>query len=103
MRISNTTSASTSKMWMNPPNVYALTTPSSQSTSRITNIVQSIRFLLVTTRAHVRFIAGLRFVVGLCSLRLIIGGGLYALRLLVPIFPLRDARAYRYQRGVCEA
>ena len=32
---------------MNPPNVYELTNPSSQSTSKITNIVQSIRFLSV--------------------------------------------------------
>jgi hypothetical protein len=33
-------------MWMNPPNVYEETTPSSHSTSRITKIVQSIFHLL---------------------------------------------------------
>src|SRR6266481_6402171 len=31
---------------MNPPSVYELTNPSSHSTSRITNIVQSIRLFL---------------------------------------------------------
>jgi hypothetical protein len=31
-------------MWMKPPMVYELTRPKSQSTSKITNIVQSIGF-----------------------------------------------------------
>src|SRR5215469_7582507 len=70
MRMSNTTSARTSKMWMNPPSVYELTTPSSHSTSRITNIVQSIESLLVATEIHIGSLLVLRFAVGLCSLRL---------------------------------
>src|SRR6266496_2413967 len=36
---------------MNPPSVYELTSPSSQSTSKITNIVHSMIFLSV--RSHV--------------------------------------------------
>jgi len=34
--------ASSSRMWMNPPNVYEVVTPNSHITMRITKIVQSI-------------------------------------------------------------
>jgi len=40
--MTSTTSARTSKIWINPPNVYELTRPSNHRTSRITKIVQSI-------------------------------------------------------------
>src|SRR5581483_5551721 len=45
IRISTTAIASTSRMWMNPPKVLAETIPRSQSTSRMTKIVQSISVL----------------------------------------------------------
>src|SRR5882672_6423193 len=39
---------------MNPPNVYELTNPSSHSTSRITNIVQSIGLFLSVKHTYLR-------------------------------------------------
>src|SRR6266436_7175096 len=39
---------------MNPPSVYELTKPRSHSTSRITNIVQSIRLFLSLGRTYLR-------------------------------------------------
>src|SRR5580765_2299659 len=42
IRISTTTTAMTSKMWMKPPRVYELTIPSAQRISSTTNRVQSI-------------------------------------------------------------
>src|SRR6185295_18676153 len=41
-RMSTTTTAMTSKMWMKPPRVYELTIPSAQRISSTTNRVQSI-------------------------------------------------------------
>jgi hypothetical protein len=38
--------ASSSRIWMNPPNVYEVVTPKSHITMRITKIVQSISILL---------------------------------------------------------
>jgi hypothetical protein len=46
MRINTTPIASSSRMWMNPPKVYEETIPRSQSTIKITKIVQSMAFLL---------------------------------------------------------
>ncbi len=40
--MSRVTTAKTSKMWMNPPRVYALAIPRSHNTSKITKIVQSM-------------------------------------------------------------
>jgi len=45
---------------MNPPKVYELTRPSSQSTSKITNIVQSMGFLSVESYLASREGLGLR-------------------------------------------
>jgi hypothetical protein len=45
-RIRTTTMANTNRMWMNPPIVVDVTSPSSHKTSKITKIVQSIRILL---------------------------------------------------------
>ena len=39
---------------MNPPSVYELTSPSSHSTSRITNIVQSIGLFLSVKHTYLR-------------------------------------------------
>ena len=45
IRISTTTIASTSRMWMNPPIVYELTSPRAQSTMRMIAMVHSMLLL----------------------------------------------------------
>ena len=48
IRISRTTSATARRMWMNPPSVYELTTPTNHSKRSTTNIVQSMSVFLIS-------------------------------------------------------
>jgi len=60
--MTNMARATNKKIWMNPPRVVEVATPSSQRTHKITRIVQSMKFQSHKKALHTALVAHLKSV-----------------------------------------